>query len=369
MMTREQALQRLRDVLAQVSPQSPDRFRRIAARIRDARDSVISRYRPMFSPESIVRLTASDFWGFLLFQNNQHWDSLHRQGGRITEDMGKLREALTLLVDEGRPLKKRLDQLRPRRGDPMAPGLGRAVITAILQIVYPDKYGVWNTTTEAGMKRLGLWPDIPRAASFGEKYEKVNAVLHEVAGELGVNLWTLDMLWWHEDPHVPKGAGAEQAEDKKAADQAGEQDAGEPSAVFGLEQHLHEFLVDNWERVEAFKEWGLLEEDGEIVGSRYPAAEVGEIDLLAKHRRENKWLVVELKRNQTSDATVGQILRYMAWVRRNLAKDNGKVSGLIICHEVDTKLQYALDGLGDIACMTYEVCFTLRLAPKMPEQK
>lgn len=195
----------------------------------------------------------------------------------------------------------------------MVAGLGRAVITAILQVVYPDKYGVWNNTAEAGMKQLGLWPDMPRTASFGERYEKVNAVLHEVASEMGVDLWTLDMLWWRVDPHLPKGAGGDQAEggEATALPNPTTEGAAEPgTAMFGLERHLHEFLVDNWENVEAFKGWTLLEQDGEIVGSRYPAENAGEIDLLAKHRRENKWLVVELKRDQTSDATVGQVLRH-----------------------------------------------------------
>jgi len=365
-MNREQAIGQLRRILEQVDPRSPNEFCRIAAEIRGAKDEVISRYAPTFSLERIERMTAEEFKGFLLFRNNRHWDSLHRQGGRMTEDMGQLRKALKLLVDEGKPLKNRLDQLRPRRGDPMVPGLGRAVITAILQIVHPDKYAVWNNTAEAGMENLGLWPDMPRGASFGERYEKMNAVVHEVAEELGIDLWTLDMLWWRESPHMPKGADIEQVEGEEVADQVeGEKAVGELAAVFGLEQHLHEFLVDNWERVEAFKEWGLLEEDGEIVGSRYPTGDVGEIDLLAKHRRENRWLVVELKRNQTSDATVGQVLRYMAWVRRNLAKDSGKVKGLIVCREVDLKLQYALDGQPDIECMTYEVSFMLKPSPKM----
>jgi len=76
---------------------------------------VVSRYAPLFSSEGIERMTAEDFKGFLLFRNNRHWDSLHRQGGWMTEDMGRLRKALKILVDESKPIRKRLDQLRPRR--------------------------------------------------------------------------------------------------------------------------------------------------------------------------------------------------------------------------------------------------------------
>jgi len=208
-MNREQAIGQLRSILGQVDPRSPNEFCRIAAEVRDAKDEVISRYAPMFSPERIKRMTAEGFKGFLLFRNNRHWDSLHRQGGRMTEDMGRLRKALKILVDESKPVRKRLDQLRPRRGEPMVSGLGRAVITAILQIVHTDKYAVWNSISQAGMENLGLWPVMPRGASFGEWYEKMNAVVHEVAEELGIDLWTLDMLWWRENPHILKGADIE----------------------------------------------------------------------------------------------------------------------------------------------------------------
>ena len=65
--------------------------------------------------------------------------------------------------------------------------------------------------------------------------------------------------------------------------------------MFGLERYLHEFIVDNWERLDLGKEWALLEKDGEIVGSHFRTGEVGEIDLLAKHKSENRWLVIELE--------------------------------------------------------------------------
>ena len=65
---------------------------------------------------------------------------------------------------------------------------------------------------------------------------------------------------------------------------------------------------------------------------------------MARHRSENRWLVIELKRNQSSDETVGQILRYMGWMRRRKA-EGAAVEGLIICREIDQRLQYTLDGL------------------------
>jgi len=359
-MTREQAIQALRDILGKVNHQSTDEMFRVAAEIRDAKGEVLAKYQPLFAPENLDQLTAEDFRGFLLFQNNKHWDGIHRQGGWMTSDMPNLREALKILADEGLDIRTRLNRLRPPTGDPMVKGLSRAVITAFLQVMYPNKYGVWNRTAENGMMQLGLWPEMPRGASFSERYERINSVLLELADELGLDLWTLDMLWWRVEPHMPRGREAEETEE--VADIEGVVSQPVSDGVFGLEKYLQEFLVDNWQSVELLQDWELLEEDGEVVGSYYNTREVGEIDLLAKSREGNGWLVVELKRDQSSDTTVGQVLRYMGWVRRNLA-NGGDVRGMIVCRDIDRRLQYALDGQANVRCMTYQVSFALQEAP------
>ena len=57
---------------------------------------------------------------------------------------------------------------------------------------------------------------------------------------------------------------------------------------------------------------------------------------------QNKDLVViELKREST-DRTLGQILRYMGWVNKNLCKKDQKIKGLIIAEIKDNRLEYAL---------------------------
>jgi len=366
----DQAIDTLKSVLGKVSSDSTDEYYRIGAQISNAKKQVLAKYQPIFSPDNIDSLTADDFKSFLLFKNNQHWDSMHRQGGRMTEDMGRLKEALKLLLREDLPIKTRLNKLRPSSGDPMIKGLGRAVITAILQVEHPEKYGVLNNTAETGMKKLKLWPEFSRGATFGERYEAVNRVLLETATELDIDLWTLDMLWWQvSTTHATKRIGTADGASRVSGDEEAEiESIGEATSsesVFALEKYLHEFLVDNWSATELSNQWSLLEEDGEIAGSHYYTEEVGEIDLLAKHNSEAKWLVIELKRNQTSDSTVGQILRYMSWVRKNLATNGEKVSGLIICRQIDRKLQYALDGLTDIKCMTYQVNFKLDPTPDL----
>jgi hypothetical protein len=358
MAVNEQVIETLRGILDKTKPSSEDESCKVGAQIKDAKSEVIRKYQPIFSPDNLNELTATSFKSFLLFTNNQHWDGLHRQSGWMTQDMSKLKQALRLLLDENLPIKTRLNKLRPDSGQVMVKGFGRAVITAILQVMFPDKYGVLNNIAEKAMKKLGLWPEFSTKAAFGEKYEVVNRILLEVSEELRIDLWTLDMLWWRVEK-MDTSVSKDSMQDETEVESAEVEETSE--SVFGLEKFLHEFLVDNWDVTELSKNWSLLDEDGEIIGSHYRAGEIGEIDLLAKHNTDKKFLVIELKAGRTSNSTIGQILRYMSWVRKNLAINGETVEGCIICRSLDRKLQYALDGLSNIRCMTYDVKFSLNV--------
>jgi hypothetical protein len=157
---------------------------------------VIRRYGQIFSPKNLDHLTKDDFTSFLHFKNNKHWKGIYRQQKMITEDMEKLRNALKILLDENKPLKERLDILFPKNKPKYVKGLGRAVTTPILLVVYPKKYGVYNGRTEEGIRKVGLEPDFSRDASFSEKYIKINEVLNELSAKHDISLFALDEVWW-----------------------------------------------------------------------------------------------------------------------------------------------------------------------------
>ncbi|MGA2436513.1 MAG: endonuclease NucS domain-containing protein, partial [Bryobacteraceae bacterium] len=221
-------------------------------------------------------------------------------------------------------------------------------MTAILQVVQPDKYGVWNGTSARALKSLGVWPTFDNKDGFGGRYVKVNEVLLRLAADLGLDLWTLDGAWWGlEDfggeipPFRDKIPPENDGQDLGVGDR--EQQRYDPApASFGLERHLQDFLVDNWGKTPTLKDWSILEEDGDTTGVEYNAGKAGKIDLLARNVEKRKWLVVELKKGQTSDETVGQVLRYMGWVEENLAKGEEVVEGIIIAEAADEKLRLAL---------------------------
>lgn len=278
---------------------------------------------------------------------------------------------MLVLLDENRPIKDRYDYALSH-----VSGLGRAVATAILLVVYPDKYGVWNTTSEAALKVLDLWPRFERGQSEGKRYVKINDILNRLSRELGVDLWIFDAIWHYLladmdslRPHAiedeeslgsnrPEGTGAEPAAESECESQ-----------LFGLERHLHEFLRDNWDRTELGRSWALYREPGnDQAGYEYTCKigpnKLGRIDLLAHHRHEPKWLIVELKRNQTGDETLGQVMRYMGWIKRHLAEPNEEVRGLIIAHETDDTLVYAVSMVPAVDLYRYKVRFHLESVPE-----
>ncbi len=332
-MSRETAVERLREVLEGLNGGKDPELTDLVS----ARDEVLQRYGPVFNLNALKNLTADQFKGFLLFKNNRHWLAIQRQGGQIVENMDTLRRALAILLDESKPIESRLRQLRPRNRDPMVKGLARSVITPILLVAYPDKYGVLNQVAETGMKELGIWPTFEEHADFATRYTAVNAVLNDVSHELGIDLWTLDALWWRIMREPAPDTASSVSPEQMAPETAG--------AVFGLELHLHDFLRDNWNHTAFGKEWALLEEDGEVIGYKYNTSEVGQIDLLAKHRTQPRWLVVELKRDRTSDQAVGQALRYRGWVMKHLAAPDDAVEAVVVAHEADPKLLYAIEGV------------------------
>jgi len=316
----------------------------------ESKDEVLARFHPVFSADHVPDITEEGFRSFLLDKNNHHWTGLHRQGPRMCRDMAKLRRALATLLREAEPVSKRLDEATK-----LVSGMGRAVASAILLVAKPEQYGVWNRCSEGSMKRLGIWPKFERGESFGNRYVKVNQVLLQLRDALATDLWTLDLLWWFLDEPQSGETAAPDGDEPLDAGVLGQNQQG-----FGLERHLHEFLRDNWEHLELGREWPLYQEPGdEEAGYEYPC-DVGRIDLLAKHKTGRRWLVVELKRNQTSDQTVGQLLRYIGWVKRHLAEAGDEVHGMIICREADDALRYALSAVSNVELRLYEVEFHLR---------
>jgi restriction system protein len=135
----------------------------------------------------------------------------------------------------------------------------------------------------------------------------------------------------------------------------------EDPVAFAMEKHLEEFLVENWSTTLLSKDWQIFEEDGELVGQQYET-DVGPIDILAVAKDNKRLLVVELKRGRASDVVVGQTLRYVGYVKEEIAEEGQTVEGAIIALEDDLKLRRALTAVPSVAFYRYQISFKLHKA-------
>jgi len=132
----------------------------------------------------------------------------------------------------------------------------------------------------------------------------------------------------------------------------------EDPSVFALEKHLEDFLVANWSHTELAKDYDIYEEEGELVGQQYPS-DTGPLDILAVSKDNRTLLVIELKKGRASDSVVGQVQRYMGYVKEELAEPGQDVKGIIIALDDDVRLRRALSVTTNIDFYTYEVSFSL----------
>ena len=129
------------------------------------------------------------------------------------------------------------------------------------------------------------------------------------------------------------------------------------TGLFYMEQQLEDFIIENWNETEFGKDYELIYEEGDLKSQQY-MTDIGKIDILAIDKKKGNYVVIELKRNQTSDDTVGQILRYMGWIQEKKGDEN--VKGIIVAGKFDEKLYYAQKRAKDIEIFTYEVNFSLK---------
>ena len=125
-------------------------------------------------------------------------------------------------------------------------------------------------------------------------------------------------------------------------------------AEFAFERDLQNYLVKNLESVETGLK--LYNQDG-ITGVEFP---VGgrRIDILAVDA-ENNLVVLELKVSKGHDKVIGQILRYMGWLKENLAEDDQNVRGIIIAKDITSDLKWACSATQGISLREYSISFLL----------
>ena len=169
-------------------------------------------------------------------------------------------------------------------------------------------------------------------------------------------------LWDREKDPAPRYKADLEADNEKGVPETGnnaeetteEDDLG--SRKFAFERDLQNYLAQNL---------GLLEpglklyedEDGGFTGVEFPAGQ-RYIDILAVGT-DAAYVVIETKVSRAYDRVVGQILRYMGWVKENLAGE-ASVRGIIVASEISEDLILATSSVENIRLVEYEISFSLK---------
>ena len=158
--------------------------------------------------------------------------------------------------------------------------------------------------------------------------------------------------WYKADFEASIADGVAETDD--IGEEVAEDDPG--TRTFAFERDLQNYLVRNL---------GLLEpglklyedEDGEFTGVEFP---VGQryIDILAVGT-DGAYVVIETKVSRAYDRVVGQILRYMGWLKENFA-DEAPVRGIIVASEISEDLILATSSVENIDLVEYEISFKLK---------
>lgn len=83
------------------------------------------------------------------------------------------------------------------------------------------------------------------------------------------------------------------------------------------------------------------------------------IDILALDAKQGL-VVIELKVSKGYDRVVGQLLRYMSWIKQHHAERGQNVRGIIAAREISEDLKLACSYLADVSLYEYEMSVRLK---------
>jgi endonuclease len=161
---------------------------------------------------------------------------------------------------------------------------------------------------------------------------------------------------------TPPGAVGVEAIDAVLGEGGDEVDEQEPT--FALEYQLRDFIAQNIRTIQVNgRRLSLYVDQRRRDGVEYPTA-VGPIDILATDS-SGAFVVFELKRARSPDHAIGQLSRYMGWVKASLASER-PLRGVIVAKTISGSLRYAVSVVPNVDLFEYEVSFQLKPVRMMP---
>lgn len=147
----------------------------------------------------------------------------------------------------------------------------------------------------------------------------------------------------------------------------GEDDTPESAeTTFSLEYQLRDFIAQNLDGILINgKKLELYVDQSGRDGIEYPSG-VGPIDILARDK-SGAFFVFELKRARSPDHAIGQLARYMGWIKETIGR-GCEVNGVIVAKAIGNNLRYAIHAVPNVSLFEYEVEFHLRPAHQTPDR-
>lgn len=159
---------------------------------------------------------------------------------------------------------------------------------------------------------------------------------------------------------MPGGQAVQAAIDEVLGTEGDDDEQLSSQASFALEFQLRDFIAQNIGAISvAGKTLRLYVDPTGRDGIEYPTA-IGPIDILATNE-SGAFYVFELKRARSPDRAIGQLTRYMGWVRQTIGRDR-EVNGVIVAKEIGASLRYAVSVVPNVSLFEYEVQFQLKPA-------
>ena len=123
--------------------------------------------------------------------------------------------------------------------------------------------------------------------------------------------------------------------------------------TLALEKYLEDLLVEGWDSLS----WTT---PLQYLRRQVPCGDLGFVDILARDSCTGDFVVIELKRDRSDDEVVGQLSRYMGWIKEHRAATVGaKVRGIIVVHEVTAKLRPAAMAHDIVQLYSYDLAIAV----------
>ncbi|MFL9824351.1 endonuclease NucS domain-containing protein [Rhodoplanes sp. SY1] len=133
--------------------------------------------------------------------------------------------------------------------------------------------------------------------------------------------------------------------------------------TFSFEYQLRDFIADNLSTININGKSLRLYEDDNGEGVEYRTA-IGPIDILATDK-DGSFYVFELKRANSHDRAIGQLARYMGWLKQTIGT-NKDVFGVIVSKSVGNQLRFARTVVPNVFLFEYQISFNLKPAHEIP---